>query len=108
MHDARIRVYRLPEKLTNGFCFAGGNPVTFLNVDWFHAPDASQNFSRDDLTTFLTSKGYYDPSARFLVLDDRPGETFILEPITAVERPSVGIGNADEPNQSDRTSGEER
>ncbi len=40
MHDARIRVYQLPEKLTNGFCFAGGTSIAFLNVDWFHAPDA--------------------------------------------------------------------
>lgn len=97
MHDARIRVYRLPEKLTNGFCFAGGNPIAFLNVDWFHAPDASQNFSRDDLTAFLTSKGYYDPSARFLVLDDRPGETFILEPRTPPSDTQVGTSNASEP-----------
>lgn len=83
MNDARIRVYRLPEKLTNGFCHSGGNPIEFTNVDWFHAPEADSPFTRDDLTGFLRAKNYYDPSARYLVLDDRPGETFVLEPAKA-------------------------
>jgi hypothetical protein len=81
-----IRVYRLPEKLTNGFCFGGGTPIPFINVDWFNAePPADMGIAtptRDELTAFIKSKVYWDPSARFLVLDDRTDETFVIERAT--------------------------
>ncbi|EJL33240.1 hypothetical protein PMI01_02202 [Caulobacter sp. AP07] len=78
-----IRVYRLPPKLTNGFCFDGGNPIEFLNVDWFGVPGSVAPPSRDELATMIRSKIYYDPSAKFLVLDTRPGETFVIDPAVA-------------------------
>lgn len=75
-----IRVYRLPEKLTAGFCFNGGNPISFLNVDWFDVPpeDMGVRLTRADIEDSIRRKNYYDASAAFLVLDDRPGETFVL------------------------------
>lgn len=75
-----IRIYRLPEKLTNGFCFNGGNAIEFLNVDWFDEPPPHVAITRAELEREIRSKRYYDPAARFLVLDDRPGETFVLGP----------------------------
>ena len=77
-----IRVYRLPTKLTNGFCFGGGQPIEFLNVDWFQIPEHVQ-VTRDELEKMIKAKVYWDPHARFLVLDSRPGETFVIEPDTA-------------------------
>jgi hypothetical protein len=76
-----IRVYRLPTKLTNGFCFGGGQPIEFLNVDWFQIPEHVQ-VTRDELEKMIKAKIYWDPHARFLVLDSRPGETFVIEPGT--------------------------
>ena len=74
---AFVRVYRLPAKLTNGYCFGGGVPITFMNVDWFEAPIAD---GRDVLTDFIRSKRYYDPAARFLVQSDHPDFTFTIAP----------------------------
>ncbi|RVC58716.1 MAG: hypothetical protein EOS81_05460 [Mesorhizobium sp.] len=72
-----LRVYRLPAKLTNGYCFGGGVPITFLNVDWFEAPVEE---GRDALTTFIKGKQYFTPDVRFLVLADDPALTFVIEP----------------------------
>ncbi|RWE95750.1 hypothetical protein [Mesorhizobium sp.] len=72
-----LRVYRLPEKLTNGYCFGGGVPITFLNVDWF---EALVDQGREPLTAFIKGKRYFDPTARFLVLADDPALTFVIEP----------------------------
>lgn len=73
------RVYRLPEKLTDGFCFGGGRPIAFLNVDWFNSPPDFTP-TREQLESEIKRKLYYDPKARFLVLDTRPGESFVIEP----------------------------
>ena len=72
-----VRVYRLPEKLTDGYCFGRGVPITFVNVDWFNAPIAS---GPSDLTAFIKNKRYYDKAARFLVLGDDPAFTYVIEP----------------------------
>lgn len=72
-----IRVYRLPAQLTDGYCFGGGRPIAFLNVDWFEA------FISDgtaQLISFIKGKAYYRPDARFLVLGDHPDFTFVIEP----------------------------
>jgi hypothetical protein len=74
---AFVRVYRLPEKLTNGYCFGGGVPITFQNVDWF---EALIDEGREKLAEFIKGKRYYDPAARFLVLADHPDLTFTIEP----------------------------
>lgn len=68
-----IRVYCLPEKLTNGYCFNGGNPITFLNVDWIEAPEKE---GREKLEEFLQSKCYVKPGVKYLVLSDYAPFTF--------------------------------
>ncbi|MCV9940885.1 hypothetical protein OIU35_31430 [Boseaceae bacterium BT-24-1] len=71
---AFVRVYEMPDKLTNGYCFGGGVPITFMNVDWFEHPIGD----RTDLETFIKSKRYYNPAKRFLVQSDEPNFTFTL------------------------------
>lgn len=68
-----IRVYQLPEKLTNGYCFGGGNPITLLNVDWCEYHETG---SRVDLEEFLQGKMYIKPGVKFLVISNKPEFTF--------------------------------
>lgn len=72
-----VRVYRLPSKLTNGYCFGAGVSIEFRNVDWFETMDAD---GQSGLTDFIRTKIYFDPSARFLVIGDKPEFTFTIEP----------------------------
>jgi len=72
-----VRVYMLPRKLTDGYCFQGGVPITFRNVDWFEAPVSE---GRDGLVAFIKQKRYYTPFERFLVLGDHPDFTFTIDP----------------------------
>lgn len=72
-----VRVYRLPPKLTAGYCFGGGVPITFVNVDWFEAPE---NEGQDGLVRFVKTKRYYSNRDRFLVIGDKPQFTFTIEP----------------------------
>lgn len=74
---AFLRVYRLPPKLTNGYCFGAGVPITFINVDWF---EALIEQGRAPLEAFIKTKTYYDKTARFLVIADHPDLTFVIEP----------------------------
>lgn len=75
-----VRIYRLPDRLTNGYCFGGGNIIPFLNVDWFEGPIAD---GRIGLIEFVRKKQYFDPTARFLVIGDDPQFTFLIEPSAA-------------------------
>ena len=50
-----IWVYRLPAKLSDGFCFGGGVPITFTNVDWFNG---SEEMKRADVEAFVRKKKY--------------------------------------------------
>jgi hypothetical protein len=43
-----IYVYRLPVKLSDGYCFGGGNPITFTNVDWFNGDGSSSRTNRQE------------------------------------------------------------
>lgn len=70
-----VRVYRLPQKLTDDYCFGPGVPITFTNVDWF---EASLHEPRERLIEWIKGKRYFDPNARFLVLGDDPGFTFTI------------------------------
>ncbi len=70
-----VRVYRMPDKLTNGYCFGSGVPITFLNVDWFEAPIKE---GRASLETFIRSKRYFDRKSKFLVQSDHPDFTFCI------------------------------
>jgi hypothetical protein len=72
-----VRVYRLPEKLTDGYCFGAGVPITFINVDWFETPISE---GREGLTDFIKCKQYYSDKARFLVLGNDPDFVFTIEP----------------------------
>lgn len=78
---AFVRVYRMPEKLTNGYCFGPGVPITFLNVDWFEARIAG---GREELTDWIKGKRYYDPAASFLVQSDHPDFTFCIPAIPPI------------------------
>lgn len=77
---AFVRVYQLPAKLTNGYCFGAGVPITFQNVDWFEAVIAD---GREPLAAFIKSKRYYHRALRFLVLADHPDLTFTIDPAEA-------------------------
>jgi hypothetical protein len=72
-----VRVYHLPGQLTDGFCFGGGKPITFVNVDWFEAVVGE---GVEVLTSFIKTKAYYNDRARFLVLGDRSDFVFTIEP----------------------------
>lgn len=72
-----VRVYELPQRLTDGYCFGGGRPIMFLNVDWF---EAIVSDGAECLTSFIKGKAYYRPHARFLILGEAPGFTFVIEP----------------------------
>jgi hypothetical protein len=72
---AFVRVYRLPEKLTVGFCFGPGVPITFVNVDWFEAP---LSFGKEKVEEFIKTKKYYHLNYTYLVLSDDPKFTFTI------------------------------
>jgi hypothetical protein len=74
---SRVHVYRLPQRLTNGYCFDGGHPIAFQNVDWFDAPIAE---GREPLIAFIKTKQYFNPTARFLVIAAHPDLTFTIDP----------------------------
>ncbi len=81
-----IRIYKLPQKLTNGYCFGGGHPIEFLNVDWFDGtvPALTGSYytaSRDELEAEVKRKKYYDPAASFLVLGDAEDQTFVIRAV---------------------------
>lgn len=50
---AVVRVYLLPAQLTNGYCFRGGVPIAFTNVDWF---SAGSDEGPDTLVPFIKGK----------------------------------------------------
>lgn len=70
-----VRIYEMPEKLTNGFCFGGGVPITFKNVDWFEVMEKS---SAEGLIEYIEGKPYAKNNARLLVLGDHPDFVFTL------------------------------
>lgn len=67
-----MHVYRLPEKLNSGYCFGGGNPIAFTNVDWFGGPE---DLTRPEIEKFIRGKRYCTPG-KYLVLSDTPERTF--------------------------------
>lgn len=83
-----VRVYVVPERPTNGYCFAGGVPITFMNVDWF---EAMVSAGRDDLIGFIKRKQYYHGNTRYLVLGDHPDFTFTIEPTNVLPLPVVRV-----------------
>ena len=65
-----IYVYRLPFQLAQGYCFHGGNPITFQNVDWFNDDHSMTNA---ELKKLIRGKSYAVPG-KYLVL--REGQDF--------------------------------
>jgi hypothetical protein len=78
--DEMIYVYRLPEKMSDGYCFGKVVPITFTNVDWFDGEGYPAGPTRSDLEAFIKSKRYYDPNRRFLVIGAVPKHVFAIEP----------------------------
>jgi hypothetical protein len=68
-------VYRLPEKLSNGYCFGGGVPITFTNVDWF---GGSPEMGRAEVEKFIRGKRYCTPGHKYLVVSETPERTFMF------------------------------
>ena len=63
-NSTMVFVYQLPPKMSDGFCFGGGRPITFQNVDWFNGFDG---MTRDDLETEVRGKKYVKPGETYLV-----------------------------------------
>lgn len=83
-----VRIYKLPGRLTDGYCFGAGKPIPFLNVDWF---EAIKSEGRIGLIRFVQGKKYFEPYWRYLVIGDDPQFTFIIEPSKdPAEQPSQG------------------
>jgi len=72
-----IHIYQIPKARSNGYCFGGGNPIAFLNVDWLDTPD--DGVSKNQLSDFIRGKNYFTNApigTRFLVLCDEEEFTF--------------------------------
>ena len=89
------RVFEVPNKFPEKYCFNGGHPVNFQMVDWFCPTDMGQpavskevwekevgpiqtrEFDIDELAEtivpFLRQKNYTKPGRRYLVICDFGG-----------------------------------
>lgn len=77
------RVFELPDRYPEGYCFSGGKPVTMLMVDWFNPwPDNPKLKTWEDVTKlllpFLRSKIYVKPNKRYILITDF-GASLIFE-----------------------------
>lgn len=74
-----IYVYQLPDKLSDGYCFGGGRPISFLNVDWFND---HPEMTLGDVQGWVRQKSYFTQSplgTQFLILcKTRPGLTSVI------------------------------
>ncbi|UYQ71005.1 hypothetical protein OF122_13145 [Pelagibacterium flavum] len=76
-------VYELPtrDRMANGFCHSGGNPIPFLNVDWFEDAGpvwGKEHQSAEQIEAFVKSKKYVRDGLRYLVIGS-PGHSFVFE-----------------------------
>jgi hypothetical protein len=90
-----LRVFCLPKEFPTAYCFGGGHPVIFQNVDWFNAfpqEDFWDNKTKEfesteewylehveSLREFITKKKYFNPSKTYMILTDY-GDVFIINP----------------------------
>ena len=63
----------MPAKRSTGYCFNGGVPITFINVDWFGGELIKE---RDHLIKFISQKQYARNGETLLVLANDPAWTF--------------------------------
>lgn len=64
-----IRVLEIPK--SNGkFCFGGGNPQTWIEVDWFRDNNRMMETEsgREEIEKFIKHKNYFNPEKSYLVL----------------------------------------
>jgi len=71
------RVYELPDRYPEGYCFNGGLPVVMKMVDWFNPwpPSTIGGGSWEDdvvpmLKEFLRDKNYVKPGKKYLLVTD--------------------------------------
>lgn len=79
-----IRVLEIAPS-TGAFCFGGGNPQTWIEVDWFRddpSPDPDDNYptmdteeGREQIKNFIMSKRYFDSGKPYLVLHEKASFT---------------------------------
>lgn len=75
-NDTMVYVYELPDELSTGYCFGGGRPITFVNVDWFNGIDG---MTREMLETEVRGKLYIRPGKSYLVLSPDNDISFTLK-----------------------------
>ena len=74
-----IYVYTMPDKLSDGHCFAEGKAITFTNVDWFNSPSETGNtMNEKDIMQFIASKRYAQTSDRLMVIDTADHFTMLI------------------------------
>ena len=97
------RVFEIPNKFPSGFCFGGGHPCIFQEVDWFYpiADVAQAAISKEEwikkvgpienqpvnieelerkLLPFLKEKQYVKPGYKYLILYDFGGSSVFEGP----------------------------
>ena len=64
-----VRVFEIPPP-TGEFCFGDGNPVTFIERDWFHAEKQmmADEIEQSDIEEFVKKKAYFDHRKAWLVI----------------------------------------
>ena len=82
-----IRVLEIP-KSSGEFCFGGGNPQTWIEVDWFRddlppdmpdAPTMATEEGRQMLVEFVKQKRYFDKNKSYLLLHPEHSVTINYE-----------------------------
>jgi len=76
------RIFELPDKLSDEFCFNGGIPILFKMVDWFNpVSDCPCEITTDSLCgqleEWLQDKSYVRPGKKYLLISDF-GASFIF------------------------------
>lgn len=76
MPDKMTYVYRLPDRLSNGYCFGNGVPITFTNVDWFMV---TEDTALPELEGFIRRKRYFTAGSDYLVIVPELGLSHIIK-----------------------------
>lgn len=75
--DTLVGVYEVPKRPpTDGYCFGGGRPVRFLNLDWFNGV---AEMTEDLLREEVGRKQYATPGRKLLVLAPEHDICFMMQ-----------------------------